>query len=195
MHDLIQTIKTTLIENPHIDTSIRVRGLFLQPPILFEQKSGLRNISAQYALPPNLSAAEIQDYAEILCITFNHKKITRDFLRDRLAEVCAVIESLNPEITDLHYDRNSPIKIYDTIVGVCSAFTSRDIQFYLDGNTWKKAKSDPAYADKFNTIEQIAPLDWVPAPETLDQMIEQHRLRKEVLTAPQNLRHETPFLT
>lgn len=146
-----------------------------QPAIETARRHGLRDVSGDYTLPRGLSAPVLETYFMVLRHMYLPKN-TPAQARTYLHDVLSRIETLNPQLATLSYDRNDVYKCYDVLMGVTSGFHTDDIQHYLDGNFYKKSMENPAYAAKHSAV--VAHLNdnqlyWVPSPKTLDRILAQ----------------------
>jgi hypothetical protein len=143
---------------------------FIQPPALLETRNAVSGVARHYRLPRGLEAEQIQTYARIVSEQRAAGLISAKKANDRMLRVLHALERLNPELKALVYDRHDPHKVSHTIWGVASAFNPKDLQFYLDGNTWGSSNESPVYGPRIRQLQGKLVqgcIGWVAAPETL----------------------------
>jgi hypothetical protein len=149
----------------------------VRPALVFAEENGLSGIGRTYALPPGLDAETIEAYVLALRWTARAGLMTPQRYAERMQELGAALEEINPALAALAYDRTEAPAVFDVVMGVTSGFNTDDIQFFIDGNYFARAIADRAYADKYRRAEEgHSRIGWVPSPKTLDRIIAQRRL-------------------
>lgn len=181
-----------------------------KPAAAFAIKNDLTGIATYYTYPNNMTASEFEVYCEytsesLACYApprdTNFEKILiktpPKSLMDRMNKEWDDLVILNPELDQLQFDRTNPDSLHNAITGVACQFNLHDIQHFIsvieEHNRWDAYQiimSDPEYAAKLERANELAPLEnvhWVPAPQTLDQIIDKLETKYEhkVGTQPQ----------
>ena len=150
-----------------------------QPAIEVAQRHGLNEVAGDYLLPKGLSAPVLETYAMVAMHVLRSKN-EHALAQRHLHDLRTKLEQLNPVLKTLVYDRSNIKQCYDTILGVTSGFHTDDIQFYLDGNFYKKSMENPVYAAKHDAVVSHFndnELYWVPSPKTMDRILAQQPRR------------------
>lgn len=135
----------------------------------------LQGVSGDYLLPRGLSAPVLETYA-MVAANIIYRKNDQTLALHYLNDLITRLEELNPALTTLTYNRSNIKHCHDAVLGVTSGFNTDDIQFYLDGNYYKKSMENPAYAAKHGAVVTHLNDDrlyWVPSPKTLDRILAQ----------------------
>ena len=138
---------------------------FHQPPVVFEKASGMKGLSHQYFLPPDLLPRELQEYGMVSIRD-------RDGAYDRLTEVWEHLKKGNPEtLGRLKFDETRAENLYHVILGAASAFPPADIQAWLEGWNGITLRKNKEAAFLLNKIEVCHGLvGWIPSMSTLNEM-------------------------
>lgn len=141
---------------------------FEQPPVDFEERTGMRGLSCQYFLPPDLLPRELQEYG-MISVADNR------MAHERLSEVWGHLKTCNPEtLGHLEFDTKDTMKLYHAILGAASAFLPQDIQAWLDGWNGMALRENREATMLLNKIEIChGNTGWVPSMSTIQVMNEQ----------------------
>lgn len=157
---------------------------FAQPALALERASGMTGLSENYTLPENISAYNLQVYAQLVMQGKERGNPAVSQARlDKLSEVTALLVTLNPQLEKLQFDHSNGWKQYDVILGVASGFRVDDIQFYLDGNTLTTEKTAD-YRTSMENVKKILDLQWIPSLPTLQAVEQQLSARISSMAAP-----------
>lgn len=152
---------------------------FSQPPIDTEQKYNLTGISGSYTMPSGVDAETLQDYVINIREDAFENRMTTDERFKRMDDIVDALEQLNPALESLTYNRDSMRDIYSVVLGVASAFNTKDIQHFLDMSLTGKPNflaslETPAWKELHDTLRRTdIEFYWVPASETMQDIIRQ----------------------
>ena len=138
---------------------------FHQPPVVFEKASGMKGLSHQYFLPPDLLPRELQEYGMVSIRDTATAHV-------RLSEVWEHLKAGNPDtLGRLTFDAANTDNLYHVILGAASAFPPADIQAWLDGWNGITLRKNKEAALLLNKIEVCHGLvGWIPSMSTLHEM-------------------------
>ncbi|MDP7142712.1 MAG: hypothetical protein QF692_08805 [Alphaproteobacteria bacterium] len=187
----------------------RENGLY-KPAAAFAIKNGITGIATYYTYPNNMTASEFENYRGYTSESFACYVPPRDCdfqqiliktppksLMDRMNKEWDGLVKLNPWLSQLKFDRTSPYSLHNAIEGVACQLNLSDIQHFIsvieEHNRWDVYRivfSNPEYAEKMERANKLAPTEeirWVPAPQTLDQIINklEAKYERKVGTQPQ----------
>lgn len=152
---------------------------FSQPPIDTERKYNLTGISGHYTLPRGVDAEMLQDYVINIREDAFENRMTMDERFQRMDDIVDALEQLNPTLKNLTYNRDSMRDIYSVVLGVASAFNTKDIQHFLDMSLTGKPNflaslEIPAWKELHDTLRRTdIEFYWVPASATMQDIIRQ----------------------
>lgn len=152
---------------------------FRQAPLELERKFGLRGIAGRYKMPKRLSPQKLQEYTQVLWHAEMRGDITEEQMLEKMNQMRALLETHNPEIKKLKIQPGDNFGLYDLLLGVASDFNTRDIQSWLDGNTGTVVRKNATWQALNQKLEKTAPLYWVPALETMQDIDRQYDLKRK----------------
>ncbi|MDD9900136.1 MAG: hypothetical protein OXT65_04085, partial [Alphaproteobacteria bacterium] len=143
-----------------------------QPSVLFEEKYGFTGLSQQHNLPEGLTFKDLDIYVRVLETAKERGDITHEEFITNLAEITENLEILNPALAALNPDKDNPDKMIAFITGTGSAFSLRDLAFFLSQPTGgKDVHDDPERKAVLGRLERkLSSPGWIPAPETLQDI-------------------------
>ena len=152
-----------------------------QPAKELERKYGFTGLSGHYTLPEGLTATDLQAYTQVL----DHERMRGDIgnrdMQQRMQKVIDRLTELNPQLKNLKPDPHDFDARFDTLMGIASDFSIRDMQSYLDGNSGRAARQNLEWAALETKIEATIALKWIPSLETLksiDSQMEGAQVRR-----------------
>lgn len=142
-----------------------------QPARLFETFNRLSGIAGRYTLPHGLEAPDIENYALIVRdLTLSGKIDGRTGL-NKLLTLWADIKRLNPGLEAIKPAEGDLWQAYHCLLGVSSAFNSKDISDFIHIGNGTVRQQDPVYREAFRRVEEKAGrIYWIPSLETIEKI-------------------------
>ncbi len=151
---------------------------FARPAPDFEKRNRLTGISGQYTFPDHLQPTEIQAYAMALNHAAMRGDITSATRLEKMENLHAALVRHTPDLARLKVpEGNRTQALYDIALGSASGYNIKDIQFYISGNNGVVAGKDPTYKTLLDQVHAHDRPEWVPAPETLENINRQMEQR------------------
>lgn len=149
---------------------------FCQPPMVLEEKTGLRGLGVDWKMPAGLRPVELQIYGMLLAHAMECGDLSRAQGQGRMFEACMALAVRNPPLQALRLDGKDTRKLYDVMLGVASGFNVDDMQHYLDGKVFYISQRDPEWQSRNTQLGGLLQghhIGWVMSIATMDAALAQ----------------------
>lgn len=171
-----------------------------KPAVTLEVKSGVSGVAHYYDFPDDMSASEYEvSSIDMLSRGYGcyesfidndwqiipRQPFDPDVLKE-LQDKWSELVSLNPALLDVELNTAEPLSLADAISGVACLLNVTDINFFValraqtgSWNSTHMARQIPGYEELYDTVCSLVPdpdddyPGWIPAPETLEEIIRQ----------------------
>jgi hypothetical protein len=126
---------------------------------------GFSGVAEKYRMPFDLTPKELNAYLDLLEVRQNQGRMTPDQGSAETKRILVEIETANPAIKELAFDRNNPSKVSEVVRGVINSYSAENLQHHL--STTRVPEYEELKRDVRSKIGLVTDMDIDLTPKAL----------------------------